>query len=60
MDAARANVALIGPALVGLGLFSAVVLPGDGLSLARFGLAAAVFIATCWGGAWALSRALRR
>jgi hypothetical protein len=60
MGSSRANVAFIVPVLVGLAVFAAIVLPGDGLSFARFGLAAAAFLAIAPGGAWALTRALEK
>jgi hypothetical protein len=58
MGSSRANVAFIVPVLVGLAVFAAIVLPGDGLSFARFGLAAAALLAIAPGGSWALTRIL--
>jgi hypothetical protein len=58
MEPARANVAFIVPILLGLAVFAAIVLPGDGLSFVRFGLATAAFLTVAPGGAWLLTRFL--
>lgn len=56
MVSSRPNVAFIAPIVVGLAAFAAIVLPGNSLSLARFGLAALAFMVIAPGGAWILMR----
>jgi hypothetical protein len=60
VGSSRATVAFIAPILLGLAVFAAIVLPGDGLGFARFALAAAAFLTIAPGGAWALTRALEK
>jgi hypothetical protein len=56
MGSSRANAAFIIPLVVALAVFAAIVLPGDSLSLARFGVAALAFMVIAPGGAWVLMR----
>lgn len=58
MGSSRASVAFIVPVAIGLAVFAAIVLPGDGLSFARFGMAAAAFLTVAPGGAWIINRQL--
>lgn len=58
MGSSRANVAFIVPVLLGLAVFAAIVLPGDSLSFARFGVAAAALLVVAPVGSWLLTRAL--
>ncbi|WP_109000753.1 hypothetical protein [Streptomyces rishiriensis] len=55
----RANVSLFVPVIVGLGVFAAIVLPGE-MDGVRFAIAAAAFLVIAPGGAWMLTRLLEK
>lgn len=58
MDAsARTNVSFFVPVVVALGVFAAIVLPGE-LGGVRFAVASAAFLIIAPGGAWVLRRLL--
>ncbi|GHB55318.1 hypothetical protein GCM10010331_48930 [Streptomyces xanthochromogenes] len=57
-SSSRTNIAFFVPLLVALGVFAAIVLPGE-LDGARFAVAAVALLAIAPGGAWLLSRLLR-
>lgn len=55
----RMNVSFFVPVVVALGVFAAIVLPGE-LDWARFAVACAAFLAIAPGGAWVLGRRLEK
>ena len=59
MRSSRANAALVVAVTLGLAVFAAIVLPGDGLSGIRFAVAAAAFLVVAPGSAWLLSRRVK-
>lgn len=58
MGSFRANVVFAASVLLGLVVFSAIVLPGDGLSGERFAVAAVAFLIIAPGSAWLVGRRL--
>lgn len=58
MGSSLANVVFAASALLGLAVFAAIVLPGDGLSGARFAVAAAAILVVTPGGGWLAGRRL--
>jgi hypothetical protein len=60
VGSSRANVVFLASVLVGLTVFAAIVLPGDGLSGERFAVATAAFLTVAPGGAWILTRILAK
>lgn len=56
MGTTRANVVFVASVLLGIAVFAAIVLPGNGLSGGRFAVAAAAFLVIATGSAWLLDR----
>jgi asparagine N-glycosylation enzyme membrane subunit Stt3 len=59
MSSARTNVSFFVPVVLALGVFAAIVLPGE-LDGMRFAAAAATFLVIAPGGGWILSRLLEK
>ncbi|MFJ6559933.1 hypothetical protein ACIQMV_08630 [Streptomyces sp. NPDC091412] len=61
-SSARTNISFFVPVAVGLGVFAAIALTGNGgdLSWERFGVACLAFLAIAPVGAWELRRLLEK
>lgn len=55
----RTNISFFVPVVVALGVFAAIVLPGE-MDGTRFAIAAAAFLVIAPGGAWMLTRLLEK